>query len=336
MPNAGRDGQLPVGPALVELIGTSTVGRFLNDLSALNYRTGPIAVAVSGGPDSTALLLLTVATVPVDQISVATIDHGLRRESAREAEQVATLCATLGVAHTTIRVAVPKTRGGLQAAARRARYSALGRWCPSRPLLLAHHRDDVAESLLMRLARGSGVRGLARMPERALLAGHSTALLRPLLAWSKADLLGVCARVGIETIRDPSNTDMRYDRTRARVTLSTSPWLDPEQLSRAASNLADADEALDWLTDRLWAERAHVHEDGLWAEIVLDARDLPHEVRRRLVQGVLLILAGADPGRNVETLIAMLDAGRHAMLADVQAVPGTTWIFRRAPPRRTG
>ena len=289
---------------------------------------------MSGGPDSTALLLLAVAATAVGTVEAATVDHGLRPGSAAEAAQVARLCGRLGVRHATLGVTIPRTRGGLQAAARMARYSALCEWCEARWLLVAHHRDDVAETLLMRLARGSGVHGLARMRQRWRCEPDGVTVLRPLLAWSKADLLGICARAGIETIRDPSNADERFDRTAARSVLAKAPWLDPKRLYRSAANLAEAEAALEWLAERCWGERAVVH--GREGEIELDATGLPHDTKRRLVERVMRRFAGDDPDRRIETLIAMLERGEYAMLGDVQAIPGRVWRFRRAPPRRPG
>ncbi|WP_419827521.1 tRNA lysidine(34) synthetase TilS [Sphingomonas sp.] len=333
MPSAARDEPLPTGEALARLIGPETVRRFSDELSSLGYEGGPVAVAVSGGPDSTALLLLAAAAAG-GMIEAATVDHGLRPGSAAEAAQVSRLCGRLGVRHATLSVTIPKMRGGLQAGARMARYSALQEWCKTRWLLVAHHRDDVAETLLMRLARGSGVHGLARMRQRWRYEPDDITVLRPLLAWSKADLLGICARAGIETIRDPSNMDERFDRTAARSVLAKAPWLDPKRLYRSATNLAEAEIALEWLAERCWGERAVVH--GGEGEIEIDAVGLPHETKRRLVERVMRRFAGHDPDRQVETLIAMLERGEYAMLGDVQAIPGRVWRFRRAPPRRPG
>jgi tRNA(Ile)-lysidine synthase len=332
MPSAGPDEPFLSRTTVRQAIGEACLANFYRTLERLGCWKQRFGVAVSGGPDSMALLLLCSAYEWPGSLFVATVDHGLRPESASEAQRVADLCDRLGVQHETIRITVPATRGGIQAAAREARYAALADWCPGRWLLTAHHRDDVAETLLMRLRRGSGVRGLARMAESAPLREGGPILLRPLLEWSKADLLGICARVGIETVADPSNGDPRYDRTAARTALARLPWLDPRQLFRAASNLAEADAALEWHADRCWTERAATGADG---SLSIDARGLPHDTKRRLVERAMTLFAGRDPDRQVETLIAMLDAGEYAMLADVQVMPGPPWRFRRAPPRRS-
>lgn len=331
MPNAVPDEAFLSRTTVRRAIGDAPIAHFYKTIERLGCWRQPFGVAVSGGPDSMALLLLCAAYEWPDSLSVATVDHGLRPESGEEADYVARLCDRLAIRHTILRITVPQTRGGTQAAARQARYEALADWCPGGWLLTAHHRDDVAETLLMRLARGSGVRGLARMAESLPLRPGGPTLLRPLLDWSKADLLGICARVGITTIHDPSNDSPRYDRTAARTILAKSPWLDPRQLTRSATNLAEADAALEWLAERIWITQAREQDGGY----DLDAQGIPHDTRRRLVERVMTRLAGPDPDRRVETLIAMLDSGEHAMLGDIQAIPGPVWRFRRAPPRRS-
>ena len=145
--------QVGVDPALVS--------RFSQDLAALRPPQGGLGLAVSGGPDSLALLLLASEALP-GQVEAATVDHGLRAESAAEAEAVAQICATLGVPHAILTVEV--ATGNVQAEARRARYAALGGWLAARDLAAlatAHHADDQAETLLLRLNRAIGVAGLA-------------------------------------------------------------------------------------------------------------------------------------------------------------------------------
>src|SRR4051794_28920400 len=143
-------------PALAE--------RFARDLDALIAPDARIGIAVSGGPDSLALLLLAAATRP-GRIEAATVDHALRRESRDEAAMVHDLCETLGVPHRTLTVEwQEKPESALQERARKQRYALLSAWASERGLdaiATAHHLDDQAETLVMRLARGSGVRGLA-------------------------------------------------------------------------------------------------------------------------------------------------------------------------------
>src|SRR5437764_6063201 len=157
--------------------------RFCADLDALIARDARIGVAVSGGPDSLALLLLTAAARP-GQVEAATIDHGLRPEAPDEAAMVAAVCSRLGVRHATLTARwseVPES--AIQERARNQRYRLLGYWAEERgldALATAHHAEDQAETLLMRLARASGVRGLGGMRPRSVSPGAHMRLTRPL------------------------------------------------------------------------------------------------------------------------------------------------------------
>ncbi|HWU02750.1 MAG TPA: tRNA lysidine(34) synthetase TilS, partial [Novosphingobium sp.] len=179
-----------------------------------------LGVAVSGGPDSLALLLLAAAALP-GRVMAATVDHGLRAESAAEAAEVARVCTQIGVSHATLAIAVAD--GNVQAQARAGRYAALAQWAQQAgvaALCSAHHADDQAETLLMRLNRGSGVAGLAGVRERGLVPGTRLPLLRPVLGWRRAELAGVVAEAGFAAADDPSNRDDAYDRVRMRKALA--------------------------------------------------------------------------------------------------------------------
>ena len=174
---------------------------------------------MSGGPDSLALLLLAQAAFP-DGVEVATVDHGLRPDSAEEAASVGRICAALAIPHAVLTVDVART-GNLQAAARAARYAALADWRKQRNLHViatAHHADDQAETLLMRLNRGAGVRGLAGMRAAAPLPGTpEVPLIRPLLGWRRQELVGIVAGSGIAAVNDPSNENLRFERVRTLI-----------------------------------------------------------------------------------------------------------------------
>jgi tRNA(Ile)-lysidine synthase len=313
------------------------VSRFRLDFEAVaGADSGPIGIAVSGGPDSLALLLLADAAFP-GRAQAATVDHGLRPESAAEAEAVARLCGEIGVPHRTLAARVEASGQGLQAAARTARYSALAGWMEGARLgllLTAHHCDDQAETLLMRLNRGSGVAGLAGV--RALGAvpgsGGRLRLCRPLLGWRRRELQALVAEAGVEAALDPSNSDDRFDRARLRRRLGEAPWLDPSALARSAALLAEAEAALDWTAGPLFAARAEL--DG--GTVKLRPNGLPPELLRRLVLFCLAQLApGARPrGEALAAFIAALEGGGAATLCGVKGVGGATWRFEPAPPRR--
>ena len=196
-----------------------------DQFSALMRPLGPfekaphLAVAVSGGADSMALALLAHgwARQRRGSITALTVDHGLRPEAAAEARQVRAWLAGHGIAHQTLRWRGAKPKSGLQALARQARYDLLARWCRRRDvlhLLAAHHGDDQAETLLLRLQHGSGIEGLAGMPAVRALPG--VRLLRPLLELRRADLVASLRARGQPWLEDPSNQEERFARIRAR------------------------------------------------------------------------------------------------------------------------
>jgi tRNA(Ile)-lysidine synthase len=312
------------------------LARFRRDLAAVAGDAEPLAVAVSGGPDSLALLLLAAAARP-GAIRAATVDHGLRPESADEAASVAPLCAKLGVPHMILTVSVPAGPAGPQAEARTARYAALAGWMAREgiPVLLTgHHADDQAETLLMRLNRGSGVGGLAGVRARGPLPGSEgrLAAARPLLGWRRAELAAIVAAARLDAIDDPSNTDPAFDRVRMRQQLAGAPWLGIPALARSAAALAEAEEALEATASALFAERAVVGA----GVVELRAGNLPAELRRRLVLRALqsLLPAAAPRGEQLTALLAALAAGETRTLAGVRCTGGETWRFALAPPRR--
>jgi tRNA(Ile)-lysidine synthase len=299
---------------------------------ALHDVPGPVAVAVSGGGDSLALLWLAAQALP-GRVTALTVDHGLRAAAADEAALVARCAAERVVAHRLIRLDTAPGPGNLQAEARAARYAALAGACREAGigvLLTAHHADDQAETLLLRLARGSGLGGLAGVREQALLAGIE--VRRPLLAWRRAELARVVADAGWTAADDPSNRDPRFDRTQARALLSATPWLATERLAASAAHLAQAEAALDWATARAWDSRAEV-ADGT---MTLDPEALPAELRRRLLlTGLAAMGVEAPDGRAVVQLMARLEAGGAGTLGGVKgrALADGRWRLAPTPPR---
>jgi tRNA(Ile)-lysidine synthase len=312
------------------------VSRFRLDLGAVaGPEPGPLAVAVSGGPDSLALLLLAHSACP-GRVAAATVDHGLRAGSAAEAEAVARLCVGIGVPHRILPARVEAAGEGLQAAAREARYAALAAWMDlaGLPLLLtAHQADDQAETLLMRLNRGSGVAGLAGVRASGTVPGTGgrLRLCRPLLGWRRSELQSAVAAAGIAAAVDPSNSDERFDRVRLRRRLAEAQWLDPAALARSAALLAESDAALEWAARTLFEARARVEERA----VTLRPDGLPPELLRRLVLRCLrqLVPAGKPRGEALAAFIATLERSGAATLCGVKGSGGETWRFEPAPPR---
>lgn len=325
----------PLDPALVE--------RFRADFLALaarhpgSRRNATLALAVSGGPDSMAMLALARAAFP-DQVMAATVDHRLRADAADEARMVADYCAAIGVPHTILEPGQPIAGSSLQARAREARYDRLVAWADDADapvLLTAHHADDQAETLLMRLARGSGISGLSAI--RAARPEGGVWVMRPLLDWRRAELRMLCEASGTPFVDDPSNSDERHDRTRFRALLGREPLLDPAALTASAAWLAEADATLQQIALNLWRER---WQPGL--AILSTAAEQPREIRRRLMRLAILDLRGRtgatrppfSASTQIEPLLDALESGQAATQAGVMVTPrGTDWHFSPEPPR---
>jgi tRNA(Ile)-lysidine synthase len=326
VPNAPPDPRL--SPALADFAGAVAAARG-QPLAA----DTKLAVAVSGGGDSLALLLLAARSFP-GRVMALTVDHGLRAAALAEAAAVAVHCANLAVPHATLHWEGAKPRGNIQAAARAARYRLMADWCAANGaalLLTAHHADDQAETLLMRLQRGSAAAGLAGIRAARPLAPGVT-LLRPLLGVRRAELAALVAAAGWTPVDDPSNADRRFDRTAARALLAQLPALDVMRLAGTAAALAQADDALEWAAARAWAGAAETTGDS----VRLDVAGLPEElVRRLVVRAIAMLNPAAQPhGPALATLQARLAGGGTATLAGITVRGGKYWVFSRAPPRR--
>lgn len=306
---------------------------------------GKVGLAVSGGPDSLALLLLACEVAPRN-FCVVTVDHGLRPESAGEAAMVAKLCAERGIAHTTLTLSLAKG-SAVQERARHARYEAMGEWAHDlglAALVTAHHADDQAETMVMRLNRGAGLRGLAAMRAVTALDRHqnaTTILLRPLLQWSRAELVEVVENAGIIAASDPSNHDHHYERVRIREAMTSVQAFDTKGFSAAANHLAEADLALDWSATQLWSQVTQDAEGFTWNA----PPDLPKTLSLRVLERILAAFA-APPPRGPE-LVRWLETLRSGGVSTLGGVKGDArgvragggaggpWRFTRAPNRRT-
>lgn len=269
---------------------------------------GPVGVAVSGGGDSVALLLLLAAIRPV---AAATVDHGLRPEAAAEAAAVARICADRGIPHAILPWRGWTGRGNLQAEARAARRRLIGAWAAERDLAgvaLGHTLDDQAETFLLRLARGSGVDGLAGMA--FAVRGEGALWLRPLLEVRREALRRWLAGQGVAWAEDPSNADPAFARVRARAALKplATLGLGPERLAATAAAMARARAALEAATAAL--ARACL-EPGRAGDLTLDPgpwAEAPEEIRLRLLAAALGWVAGAPLRPRLSALSAAAEA----------------------------
>ncbi|HEX7876119.1 MAG TPA: tRNA lysidine(34) synthetase TilS [Sphingobium sp.] len=309
-------------PDLQELLAQS-VRALAGESAAARF-----GVAVSGGPDSMALLSLAARAFP-GRVEAATVDHGLRPASAAEAAMVAEWCERHAIPHVILHPGAPAT-GNIQRWARDQRYALLGEWRVANRLdwiFTAHHADDQLETVLMRLNRGAGVNGLAGIRARQ---GH---VLRPLLGARRAQLLAYAEREGLPFVEDPSNSDSRFDRAAIRQRLRGATWLDAQAAARSAAALGEVEEALDWAVDAL--EVRHVRAEGdMW---VLDRTDLPRELLRRLLLRMLAYVDPAAPaprGDTVDRAMAAAAQGQQASVGKALLSGGDCWTVKAAPPRR--
>lgn len=241
----------------------------------------------------------------------ATVDHGLRPEAAEEARAAGAAAAQLGIPHEVLSWEDGPREGNLQKQAREARYDLLTRWAQSQEipvLALGHTADDQAETVLMRMARASGVTGLSGMAERRIHNGVT--LLRPLLEVTRAELRSYLQSRGISWSEDPSNEDTRFERVRVRRVLEDlAPLgLTPQVLAKVARNMSKAREALDWYVFLAARDQAHV-QAGAVVLCQRKFRTLPSEISHRLLVRAFQWISGAAyPPRRVPMEKAVLAA----------------------------
>ncbi|MSP79511.1 MAG: tRNA lysidine(34) synthetase TilS, partial [Rhodospirillales bacterium] len=274
-------------------------GVFAQAMAALGpFETRPhLAVAVSGGADSLALALLADpwAKARGGRVTALTLDHGLRASSAEEARRVGAWLGHRGIAHRILEWPGAKPRSAIQARARAARYAILGAWCRAAGvlhLLVAHQREDQAETLLLRLAGGSGPDGLAGMS--ALVEMPEVRILRPLLGVSRCDLETFLRDSGQEWIEDSSNRDPRFARTRVREGLPAlaAQGVTVESLAAAARRFADVRVALEAATAALLARGVRVHPAGFAVLALSEFRAAPAEIAARALARALAAVGG--------------------------------------------
>jgi tRNA(Ile)-lysidine synthase len=319
-----------------------------------DWKSAPaIVLAVSGGPDSIALMWLAArwrrALARGPRLIAATVDHGLRPEAAREARDVKRLAKELDLPHRTLRWGGAKPKTGVPAAARAARYRLLAevaRASGATHILTAHTRDDQAETLLMRMLRGSGIAGLAAMARQSQREG--VWLARPLLDIPKSQLIATLNKAKIAFVEDPTNRDTSYTRPRLRALM---PALaeeggDIRNLARLAARLARANTALEVLVDG--AERYLALRDrNDAARFGFDAlafAGLSEEIRLRLLMRAIDRVGHEGPAElgKAEALLAALDRAvamgegklKQTLAGALISLAGGRIHVEPAPPRR--
>jgi len=294
-----------------------------------------VVLAVSGGPDSLALMHLTArwvrATPHAPRLSVATVDHALRAESAAEAAAVGLAASSLGLPHAVLVWTGPKPATGVQRAAREARYALLAAHAHTTgagAIVTGHQADDQAETVLMRLLAGSGPAGLAGMRPARPLGG--LLLLRPLLGLPKARLVATVAAAGLVPVDDPGNASLRFARGRLRrlMPMLAAEGLDRDRLLRLAQRAARAEAGLVAAADDAFGRLVRQQEDGVVLAPGFAA--LPEEIAvRLLLRACGAAQAGTVKGRagptrlmRAERLTAALQAAHHDRQALVRTFAG--------------
>lgn len=278
----------------------------------------PGAVAVSGGGDSLALMHLLrdwAKRARLDLPAVLTVDHGLQRDSAANARKVLRWARALGLKAHMLAWEGTKPRANIEAEARRARYRLMGDWCRKHgiaTLYIGHTRDDVAETFLMRLARGSGLDGLSAM--RAVAAYpvpgfEELGLVRPLVDFERADLRAHLSARKLEWIDDPMNADPRFSRVRIREAMPSleAAGLTAARIADAASHLSRAREALDIVTAAVLNRACRREGEAVLVEstALLSA---PREVGLRALARLLMQVSGQTYRPRFERLEGLFDA----------------------------
>jgi tRNA(Ile)-lysidine synthase len=320
-------------------------------LFATSFReTQGVLIAVSGGPDSMAMMALLARWTMQPRLMVATVDHGLRTESADEAQCVAKTAAHLGLPHDTLPWLGSKPAQGLQEAARHARYHLLLAHAERHGLshlALAHHADDQAETVLMRLVAGSGINGLSGMAVESQRAGVT--LVRPFLQMPKSRLVATCQMLDVPFTDDPSNTNDRFARTRVRSALqqSAAMGLTTATLTRLAGRARRTSDALDWMVNEALMAHATRQTECVkrldWAALAA----YPAEIRLRILIRVIARENDMQPHVRLERFEALLDALdaahgerkriRRTIVDSVVTLQSDgALIISQAPPRRRG
>lgn len=287
-----------------------------------------VGVAVSGGSDSVAMLLL-LNEVGRD-VRAVTIDHGLRPEARAEADHVATLCRDRNIPHAIINLNLSSTGSRLQERARRARYAALRDWATEndiRHIGVAHTMEDQAETFLMRLARGSGVDGLSGMTSWSV--DGDVVWVRPFLATRREELRSYLHARGIDWCEDPSNDDEVYERVRIRKALALLEPLGvtPVAIHAAARNLNRARVELTLLAkDFFQTYGREENGDIILAHPAEGPAVYELESRQRVVKAALRWISGKDyPPRSsaFESLLSAIRGGEthtlHGCRVDARA-----------------
>lgn len=314
--------------------------KFQEYLKRAGLTSEPLAVAFSGGPDSTALLHLACewSQETGSPVTALTVDHGLRSDSTQEAEAAADTAKALGAHAVVLTWQNEDVQSGIQNAARDARYQLMCDWCRThavRHLLLGHHLDDQAATVLMRLHHGSGIGGLAGM--RDVLDRDGILLLRPLLDQRKSTLIDWLKQNSIDWVEDPSNRSPDFERNRINewLTARDQDGQFAGRLARLAARSARAEDALVAMTASAWGQLATQTPDSV--SVNLEGwQVLPQEISLRILSRAIGSITGTPPGlAGLEDAMNRLPNQRRINLAGALLSLETNQLrITREPARR--
>jgi tRNA(Ile)-lysidine synthase len=303
-------------PAASKFASGAIAERFAQALESLGALPASRAVAVSGGGDSVALMWLLAHHAKARKISlpdVVIVDHGLPVHTGKEPGQAARWARTAGLKPHILKWEGAKPGANIEALAREARYRLMADFAKRKKisaLFVAHTQDDQAETFLLRLARGSGVDGLAAMRTRAPFPfGEGPEIVRPLLNFTRAELRAYLEDMGQAWLEDPMNEEARYARARLRAVWPhlREAGLSPSRIASAAAHLGRAREALDSAAEAFAAMHTRLEKDGT----LLDAKalaGLPREIGLRAVASVLGVVSGRPYRPRFESLEPLYEA----------------------------
>jgi tRNA(Ile)-lysidine synthase len=352
--DTGRPGAIMPKPKEFPVVSAAEARHLFADWK----RAPAIVIAVSGGPDSVALMWLAArwrrALKTGPRLVAVTVDHGLRKEAAREARAVRHLAKSLEMEHRTLRWQGEKPKTGLPSAARDARYRLLVRAalsCKASHIFTAHTRDDQAETVIMRLSRGSGLAGLAAMARQSERDG--VVLARPFLDLPKSRLIATLNRAGILFAEDPTNRDPRFTRPRLRALMPAlaAEGADARGLARLAERLARANAALEVMTDGAERYLASISGEASGSFDLAAFSLLSDEIRVRLLLRVVNRVGHEGPAElgKVEALLQAIDEAargkgiatgrirlKQTLAGALISVQNNTIHIAPAPPRGRG
>ena len=314
--------------------------------SNINGKYQHVAVGVSGGVDSLALCLLahTWGEQNGVKLTALTVDHGLRKESAREAAQVKSWLTRRGIAHVTLVLDQPFPRYGIQAFARKWRFQLLGDWCRTNlvdVVMLAHTIEDQMETICMRILADSGPEGLSGMRRNTVVRGLR--IVRPLLKISKGRLVATCKAFNQDWVVDPSNEDTKYCRVKIRQLMPyiEKAGLESNKMVRLASSMEKLRNAFNNFSVSFIKKNGGILKTGIAWINLSSFEELPNKFKELLLLRLLVIIGGASWPSSKKKINRLIDSLKQEKVTRItlggcvieKTILGKIWIYREIKRR---